>query len=136
MKIYHEADVNYLRTNSWSGAADRIAELTDSELETILFLLEDCEDGDPISETELNDFFWFDDDTYAEWLGYRDAEHLWTAKEHEGERLFYDGCTYITEAEAKHQFAEYLADCKENGEEAEYEDWEEFAEGEYDDVTI
>lgn len=29
-----------------------------------------------MSETELNDFFWFDGDTYAEWLGYRDEEQM------------------------------------------------------------
>lgn len=60
----------------WSGAADRVADLPDEQIESILNILEDSY-PDGMSETELNDFFWFDDDTYAEWLGYRDAEQLW-----------------------------------------------------------
>ena len=60
----------------WSGAADRVADLSDEQIEEILNILEDSY-PDGMDETELNDFFWFDDDTYAEWLGYRDAEQLW-----------------------------------------------------------
>lgn len=60
----------------WSGAADRVADLSDGQIESILNILEDSY-PDGMTETELNDFFWFDDDTYAEWLGYRDAGQLW-----------------------------------------------------------
>lgn len=60
----------------WSGAADRVADLSDEQIESILNILEDTY-PDGMSETELNDFFWFDDDNYAEWLGYRDAEQMW-----------------------------------------------------------
>lgn len=67
---------NEVRDLVWSGAADRVADLSDRQIETILNILEDAY-PDGMSETELNDFFWFDDDTYAEWLGYRDAEQMW-----------------------------------------------------------
>lgn len=75
MKITKEVDIDYIRSNSWSGAADRVKDLTDSDLTTILNILE--ETGDTMTETELNDFLWFDDDIYADWLGYKDAEDLW-----------------------------------------------------------
>ena len=67
---------NEVRDLVWSGAADRVADLSDRQIESIINILEDTY-PDGMDETELNDFFWFDDDTYAEWLGYRDAEQLW-----------------------------------------------------------
>ena len=76
MIIKKEIGVDELRDMVWSGAADRVADLTDDQIATILNLLEEV-NPDGMDETELNDFFWFDDDTYAEWLGYRDAEQLW-----------------------------------------------------------
>ena len=75
MMITKEVDIDYIRSNSWSGAADRVKHLTDSDLTTILNILE--ETGDTMTETELNDFLWFNDDIYADWLGYKDAEDLW-----------------------------------------------------------
>lgn len=67
---------NDVRDLVWSGAADRVADLSDEQIESILNILEDSY-PDGMSETELNDFFWFDGDTYAEWLGYRDEEQMW-----------------------------------------------------------
>lgn len=71
-------DPQGIRDMVWSGAADRVADLTDNDLNTIIDILnsEDVEDKG-IDETELNDFLWFEDDTYAEWLGYENAEDLW-----------------------------------------------------------
>lgn len=133
MTITKEVNAYDVIENAWSGAKDRLNDLTIDEVKTVLSTLEDCY-PEGMSETELNDFFWFEDDTYAEWLGYRDAEHLWTAKEHEGERLFYDGCSYVTEKEAQKQFADYLEDCKANEEEPDFETWEEFAEDTFEEV--
>ena len=59
----------------WSGAAETVKYLTDEELDQIESILE-AEYPDGMDETELNDFFWFDDDTIAEWLGYSDFEEL------------------------------------------------------------
>ena len=80
MKITVEVDVNYVRDNSWAGAKDRVEELSDKEIETILAILEDCGEMDA---TALNDFFWFEDDVYAEWLGYEDADEMWSSKSQE-----------------------------------------------------
>ena len=73
MKIYSEKSLRGFEF--WSGAADHAAHLTGEELDTIEAMLEETnEDG--MSETEVNDFFWFDEDTIAEWLGYDDFEAL------------------------------------------------------------
>ena len=73
MKIYSEKSLREF--NFWSGAADRVKYLTVEELDTIEAMLEETnEDG--MSETEVNDFFWFEEDVIAEWLGYDDFEAL------------------------------------------------------------
>ena len=54
----------------WGGAKDYAALLTDEEFDLIEENLKEiCPNG--MGETETNDFFWFDTDTYAEWLGIR-----------------------------------------------------------------
>ena len=73
MKLYREesiADFDF-----WGGARDTAKYLTDDELITIEGILEEIY-PDGMDETELNDFFWFEDDTIAEWLGYKDFEAL------------------------------------------------------------
>lgn len=73
MKITKEESlVNF---NFWSGAKDTVKYLTHEELETIESILEDA-NPEGMSETEINDFFWFEVDTIAEWLGYSDFEEI------------------------------------------------------------
>ncbi len=59
----------------WSGAKDTAKYLTDDELDTIESMLEELY-PEGMSETELNDFFWFEDDTIAERLGYNNFEEI------------------------------------------------------------
>lgn len=59
----------------WSGARDTIADLTVDEVKTVLDILEETA-YEPMSLTEVNDFFWFERDTIAEWLGYEDYEEI------------------------------------------------------------
>ena len=73
MKIYIEKSLSNFEF--WSGAKDTIKYLTDEELDTIESILEDWY-PDGMSETEINDFFWFEEDTIAEWLGYNDFEEI------------------------------------------------------------
>lgn len=61
--------------NFWSGAVYTVDKLTDREFETVISILEEIY-PEGISETGLNDFFWFENDTIAEWLGYEDWEAL------------------------------------------------------------
>ena len=59
----------------WSGAKDTVKYLTLEELDSVESILDDLY-PEGISETDLNDFFWFDNDTIAEWLGYHDFDEL------------------------------------------------------------
>lgn len=78
MRVYKEISYSY-DFDFWSGAKDTVAYLLDSEVNEILSMLEDCY-PEGMSETELNDFFWFEDDTIADWLGWPDFETLMKAR--------------------------------------------------------
>lgn len=59
----------------WSGAKTTRSLLTDKELDLIEETLEDIEPNG-MDATSLNDFFWFDTDIIAEWLGYENYEQM------------------------------------------------------------
>lgn len=65
MKIYKEGIDNY---EPWAGAVSRYEEIYNAgklyELESLL------EDAYPegMSETDLNDFIWFEEDMWRDWL--------------------------------------------------------------------
>lgn len=73
MKVYTET--NLTNFDFWSGAKDTVKYLTYDELEQIESILEDAY-PDGMSDTEINDLFWFEEDLIAEWLGYEDFEEL------------------------------------------------------------
>lgn len=73
MKIYTEKSLNEF--DFWSGAKDTVKYLTEDEINQIESILEDCF-PDGMSDTEINDFFWFEEDTIAEWLGYSSFEDI------------------------------------------------------------
>lgn len=52
----------------WSGAIETVDKLTDEEFETVIEML-DGTASNGMSETELNDFFWFETDTISSWIG-------------------------------------------------------------------
>jgi hypothetical protein len=66
MKIYSENSLSNFEF--WSSAKDNAAKLTIKELDQIESILEDS-NPDGMSETEINDLFWFDFETVAEWIG-------------------------------------------------------------------
>ena len=66
----------------WSGAQYTAETLTCSELDQIEAILEELY-PDGMDETELNDFFWFENDAIAEMLGFEDWEAL--ERDHNGE---------------------------------------------------
>ena len=74
MKITSE-DKRLRDFDFWSGAKDTVDYLTSDELDTIEDILEDAY-PDGMTETQVNDLFWFDTDVIAEWLGYEDFESL------------------------------------------------------------
>lgn len=73
LKIYRESDLSDFEF--WSGARDTVKYLTDDEVRQIGQMLEEIY-PDGCTETDINDFFWFEDDTIAEWLGYESFEEI------------------------------------------------------------
>lgn len=66
MKIYSET--NLRNFEFWSGAKDFAANLSCEQLDEVEAILEE-EYPDGITDTEINDLFWFEQDTIREWLG-------------------------------------------------------------------
>lgn len=65
MKIYKEESLRHFEF--WSGAKDRAARLTFEQLDQVESILEDSW-PEGMTDTEINDLFWFDFDTFCEWL--------------------------------------------------------------------
>ena len=82
IKIYRESDLTDFEF--WSGAKDRVKYLTDEDLRQISYILEDSY-PEGMTETEVNDIFWFEDDWIAEMLGYENFEELMEARESDEE---------------------------------------------------
>lgn len=74
MRIYKDIDLKDFEF--WSGAKDTVEYLTDDELDTIESLLVETEPEEGYDETYINDFFWFEDELIAEWLGYNSFEEI------------------------------------------------------------
>lgn len=74
MKYYVEDSLSNFEF--WGGAEDRAALLTDEQFEIVEQNMEECEPVDGWSDTAINDFFWFDFDIIAQWLGYKDEEYM------------------------------------------------------------
>lgn len=53
----------------WSGAVDRASKLSEEDFSTIEDVLTDMY-PDGMTECEVNDFFWFEEDFIAECLGF------------------------------------------------------------------
>lgn len=66
MKIIREESLSNFEF--WSGAIDNAAKLTQEQFDTLESFLED-EYPEGITETELNDLFWFDFDFISNMLG-------------------------------------------------------------------
>ena len=73
MKIWTEDSI--YNFNFWSGGKDTVYDLTFKDFEIIEPLIEEMFDGE-IEDVELNDFFWFERDTIAQWLGYENYDEL------------------------------------------------------------
>lgn len=74
MRVWKDVTTEY-DFEFWSGGKDTVEDLTPNEVETIISILE-TEYPDGMSEGELNDFFWFERDTIAKWLGYSNFEEI------------------------------------------------------------
>lgn len=73
MKIYREIPLTEF--NFWAGGKDTIEELTEEELDQIEQILEELY-PEGLNEFEVNDFFWFERELIAEWLGYENFDKI------------------------------------------------------------
>lgn len=69
MEIKKDYNFNDLKKNSWSGAIDTLEIIEENEKEEELMALLENTFEDVPTETEVNDFLWFDDDFIFEELG-------------------------------------------------------------------
>ena len=67
----------------WGGAAETAKYLTYSELEELNGFFNDM--YETLTETEVNDIFWFEDDMLARYLGYDNFEALMERDDEEAE---------------------------------------------------
>jgi hypothetical protein len=73
MKIYKEIPLTEFEF--WAGAKDTVKHLTEEELDQIEEILEEIY-PEGLSETDINDLFWFEDELIAEWLGYENFDEI------------------------------------------------------------
>lgn len=75
MRYYVEESLDNFE--AWSGGKDTLDTLREKgdvdSVESLIEQLQGC-DGENWSETEVNDFLWFERDTIAQHLGYSDWE--------------------------------------------------------------
>lgn len=71
MKITSETSI--ANFEFWSGAKSNAEELSLSQFNQLESILEDLY-PEGMTETQLNDLFWFEFDTIKEWLGISDEE--------------------------------------------------------------
>lgn len=73
MKIWSDDSIRNF--NFWSGARDTVNDLTWEDFDILEPLIEEMFGGE-VEDVDLNDFFWFERNTIASWLGYEDYEEL------------------------------------------------------------
>ena len=70
MYVKIEMDYRTLKNNSWSGALDTLKDIEEADKEDeLMYLLEEIFNGEIPTETEVNDFLWFERDDIYESLG-------------------------------------------------------------------
>lgn len=74
MEIKKDYNFEDLKKNSWSGAIDTLETIEKNEKEKELMQLLENTFEDVPTETEVNDFLWFDDDFIFEELGIEEEE--------------------------------------------------------------
>ena len=80
MKITKEINTAWeIRNNAWAGAIQTLDLLTDDEIENLVEGLEEIY-PDGMTETEFNDFLWFDTEFIAEFFGYDNFEEMYTER--------------------------------------------------------
>ena len=77
MYVKIEMDYRTLKNNSWSGALDTLKDIEEADKEDeLMYLLEEIFTDTIPTETEVNDFLWFERDYIYESLGLDDIGRL------------------------------------------------------------
>lgn len=82
MRYVHETSLYDFKF--WSGAVQRAEKFNRREMDMIESQLEEIY-LDDLTDTEINDLFWFEEDFIAQLAGYKDYETMCEAKEDEDE---------------------------------------------------
>ena len=53
----------------WGGAVDNVARLTPEQLDELDDIISNIYESDTLTDTQINDLFWFDFELICEWLG-------------------------------------------------------------------
>ena len=85
--MYYKTEFNLYDFPAWSGGHDTLETLKEKNLvDEVQAAIEEiycCEESP--TDTEINDFLWFERDTIAEWLGFSSWEALEYGEEEEEE---------------------------------------------------
>lgn len=76
MKYY--VDESLRNFKFWSGGKDTADELTYEQIDEIELYLESIYSEGDVSDTDINDFFWFERELISEILGYRSADAMFS----------------------------------------------------------
>ena len=83
--MYVKKEISLRDFDFWSGAKAWADLLTDDELDTIEEALASADD-DCLTDTQINDFLWFDTEIWLEWIGKTEDEILAREKENDAQR--------------------------------------------------
>ena len=73
MKI--QTEMRLCHFEFWAGAADNVKHLSWEQMDIIEEILSEVY-PEGMDDTSLNDLFWFEPDTIAEWLGYSSFDEM------------------------------------------------------------
>lgn len=109
-------DTSLENFEAWSGAVDTLNTLREKDLCDRLESMLDDLYPDGMTDTELNDLLWFEEDAIAEWLGFRDWEDLENDGEEEDEEdeaKLEEACAWLTECvENERHFDSFCGGCE------------------------
>lgn len=112
MRVCREIDFNDLQNMVWSGAEDTVENIANASMEDELMgLLEETFMETVPTETEINDFLWFDSEYIYETLGLNeDGEVEEEDEESDIDELIEDT---IKRMEESNNFESFCGDCEE-----------------------
>lgn len=132
MMVQREFDI---REDCWSGAKERIDSMPSRFVDYLENLIvEYYIDLDEVpTDTQVNDFIWFGEDTYADWFGFADGDQMWKYFDLldsgvDEDDIWIDPNTndFVTSAEVEEAFFEFSE--RENLDDYDYESWLDWAE--------